>query len=494
MSKQSDARVILARRVLRELSRDLNDPTAKLLCNHLDRALRTGSWDSFNTISGMLPELVRDDVEPWAMKERIQVVSLVRFPVRDLDEASILESTRNSVSSAKLSLTWSDFDILRRVGNHVTEVIEQCMSDLTVPGRHGPGVVAETSDQITKRQILWYNPQLRPFMDMFFKVPDNTGGWLKHRPKVTDARVLMVPKDHKTLRMISAEPAQTQFVQQSIRSSIEKVMRSHKVLRHIDITDQNKQRSLLKRGRVSTIDLSCASDTIRVKHLLLLKLPLHVREFLLAIRTPVQSFRGRRLPVQGLYPMGAAVCFPFETMLFFLLAREYSIAEQGRPPRTLGVYGDDIVIDDHLAGGLMSFLRRCAFIPNRDKSFVSGFFFETCGIFSYKGVDVSPIKIKKLPPVSDRDLRNLSFISYADDAARKGYPHLEAYLRSLVLFERKERWNPYLQRREESVLVERPRLTQYSYCGYYEALLSGRGQVPTSVITTLVGWQPVRAG
>lgn len=494
MSNQSDARVILARRALRELSRDLSDPTAKLLCNHIDRALRTESWDSFETILGTLPELVRDDTDPWAMRERIQVISLIRFPVRDLDPNLILSQTRDSVSSANLSLTWSDLDILRRVGNHVTEVVEQCMSDLTLVGRHGPGVVAETGDQLVKRQILWYNPQLRPFSRLFFRSPDNTGGWLENKPKYTDARVLMVPKDHKTLRMISAEPAQTQFVQQAVRSGIEKAMRRHKVLRHIDISNQQKQRDLLKKGRVATIDLSCASDTIRVKHLLLLRLPLHVREFLLGLRTPTQVFKGRTLPTQGLYPMGAAVCFPFETMLFFLLAREYSLAETGRTPRVLGVYGDDIVVDDHLAGGLMSFLSRCAFTPNRLKSFVCGDFFETCGVFSYKGVDVSPIKMKKLPPVSDRDLRNLSFQSYAERAERYGYTHLSEFLRSQILFQRKERWNNLLQRREESVLLEVPQQTRYSYCGYFEALISGRGQVPTSVITTLIGWQPLRAG
>jgi hypothetical protein len=190
--------------------------------------------------------------------------------------------------------------------------------------------------------------------------------------------------------------------------------------------------------------------------------------------------------------MGAAVCFPFETLLFYSLLLCYSVAETGKIGK-VGVFGDDICCEPAIAGGFQAFLRRSGFAPNTDKSYVSGFFFESCGLHLYKGIDVTPVKLKKKGPVSSEDLTTLSYNSYAT-RSEKHFPNLAKFLKglsaSVVL---RTRWNSKLQHEEALCLTGRQR-TEAISDGYYEALLGKGGRVAIGAITATYSWQTVGYG
>lgn len=390
MSNQATANEMFAGRILRALYRDLSDPCAKRTCNELDRALRSRDRGEFARICGTMADIVREDDSVHAIRERLQVISLIRFPIWDLDDDKIVEAQRSRVLALRSSLTYSDRKIWEAMGSVFCSIVRTAMSDVRLTDfRHGPGVVSETSDALIKRAVCYVDPRIqRRFRDA---IPDTVITRL--RPGIS--KTVVVPKDHKTRRVIAAEPTWTQWCQQGVKGALYRSIPKHPIFRgRVSFEHQELQRGLLSRPNIATIDLSDASDTLRMQHLLMLtKHDYAVREILADLRTPLTLYKGRILPTVGLYPMGAAVCFPVETLVFGLATFCYCLAEVGRPPQTWGVFGDDIIVDTALAGGLCSFLSRSGFKPNLSKTFIGGAFVESCGVMLYKGIDITPMKL-----------------------------------------------------------------------------------------------------
>lgn len=497
---------MFARKCLRYLSDDLLDTEAKSLCKALDVYLRRGDTHHVNEICGSLPQLVADDCEPWRIKERLQVVSLIRFPLNPIDEDDVFYSQRKRVTEIKFTANHSDRVILRQAGRIITEVV----ADLALPirgdndtsrtygvgnwadFRHGPGITSETSDPVKKRLVV----RVARSLGRFREYPPVKYGPLACSPSFEElhAKAVLVPKDHKTLRVISAEPTWTQWVQQGFKAQLERRISSHPLMRgHISFKDQELHRDKIRKDpTLATLDLSDASDTIRVKHLFLLGLPLEVRELLLSLRTKGVTYKGAVLPTIGLYPMGAATCFPFETLLFASLLLAYSEVS-GHSIGNWGVFGDDILLKDVAAGGFSNFLNRCGFVVNSRKSFIKGFFKETCGIHLYKGIDVTPVKLKKGYPKGPTDVANISYRSYADRLI--GFPKLGAFLLNLTSDRGPVRWNKELFRLEESRLsLCAPRVRDSFGVTYLEALRDGHYEIAAPVITTRRRWLPLQGG
>ena len=486
MSNEQLANVMFARKGLQMLQRDLIDEQAISLVNTLDRALRLGDFETFDTVCASLPQIVSADVEAWRIKERLQVISLIRFPLHQLSQDEVLYAQRARVSGLTLNCSYSDRQLLSHAGRLVAHIVR--LSSTPKRGfRHGPGVVAETSCQVTKRQVCYVAPSLRDFVS---SIPDFPIVW-----RAKPSKTVLVPKDHKTLRVIAAEPTWTQWVQQGFKQSLMDTIVKHEAFRgHISFKDQELQRRLLKEPDIATIDLSDASDSIRVKHLLLLGLPLDVRQTLLCLRTPMTSYKDKILPTVGLFPMGAAVCFPFETLFFASLLQAYCYAEVGYVPSIWGVFGDDIIIPGYLAGGFCSFLKRVGLSPNLRKTFIGGNFFESCGAHLYKGIDVTPVKLKKSPPISQSDVNNISYTDYYAKLLC-AYPSLAKHIATSILDESfskpRVRWNSNYQRLEKQILVSKAKTTRGHWSFYPEALLYGSADVSLSVITTKHDWTPL---
>lgn len=483
------ANEMFAAKILRSLYRDLCSAEARSLCNTLDRALRRRDTQLFNTTCSSLSSVVREDREPWEIKEAIQVISVIRFPLWDLDPDDCVRSQRLRVESLTWQLSPSDLAIWDEAGSRFCEIVRLATGNLTLEGfRHGPGVVSETSSALSKRQVRYVDPRIqRRFGDF---IPDLVQPILR----TGCSRTIVVPKDHKTLRVIASEPTWTQWCQQGVKEALYKCIPRHPLFRgHISFVDQGLQRRLLREQDMATIDLSDASDTLRSKHLLLLtKGDLAVREFLMDLRTHTTEWKGKRLPTVGLYPMGAAVCFPVETLVFALLTLGHASAE-GATKLRWGVFGDDIIVDRAYGGGLCRFLERSGFKPNRSKTFLSGAFTESCGIMLYKGIDVTPVKIKKGPPVGPLDVANVTYTDLSAHAV--AYPHLRATITEHIVNSGmrtgRTRWNPDFQRLEVATLNLSASAIKGNLYGYPEALIRGKCDIPQDTHRACIGWRPL---
>jgi len=231
-------------------------------------------------------------------------------------------------------------------------------------------------------------------------------------------RVITVPKTLKTPRVISIEPTAMQYVQQGLLESLEDSLQRDNLLWSImGWRDQTPNRDLAlvgsRNGNLATLDLSEASD--RVSNQLvrgMLKNHPH-------LAAGVDACRSRKadVPDHGVVrlakfaSMGSALCFPFEAMVFttivFLgiertlntrMTRKLVKAFLGK----VRVYGDDIIVPVKFVPSVVGLLENFGFRVNRDKSFWTGKFRESCGRDAYAGVDITITKVRSLFPVQQR--------------------------------------------------------------------------------------------
>lgn len=201
-------------------------------------------------------------------------------------------------------------------------------------------------------------------------------------------KVTTVPKNSSTDRTIGIEPMMNMYVQRGfglfIRNRLKRV--------GIDLQDQTANQDLAGRcydDSYATIDLSMASDTVStevVRHLLPPDWFHHLNE----VRTTSVVLPSKEIHFLSKFSaMGNGFTFELETLLFWALSESINIIHAGGQHRTL-VYGDDIIIHQDLATATIELLSFCGFTTNKDKSFVSGPYFESCGKHFFKGHDVTP--------------------------------------------------------------------------------------------------------
>lgn len=152
--------------------------------------------------------------------------------------------------------------------------------------------------------------------------------------------------------------------------------------------------------RYATIDLSSASDTVTLTLVKAVFRGTPLYPYLVALRSRTAELpSGKVLELEKYAPMGSALCFPVETLIFSC-AVEYTVR---RAQRThLGyfpkwrVYGDDIIVQDPLFEDTLLTLGGLGFITNHSKSFDSrARFRESCGGEGYDGYEVTPMKISR---------------------------------------------------------------------------------------------------
>jgi hypothetical protein len=213
---------------------------------------------------------------------------------------------------------------------------------------------------------------------------------------VPGANGTSVPKDTETDRFIAIEPMLNGMAQQGLRAVLEKRLRRW----GITLDDQSRNRELCALASLfgfspegyATIDLSSASDTI-VTVLVEYLLPRRWFSLLDAARCPVVSIKGGEVPGYSSFStMGNATTFPLQCLIFASLVRACVRLTGGGDYR---VYGDDIILPVSASGILLEVLRFLGFIPNVKKSFITGFFRESCGGDYYNGEDVTPVLLKE---------------------------------------------------------------------------------------------------
>lgn len=201
--------------------------------------------------------------------------------------------------------------------------------------------------------------------------------------------LITVPKSAKTDRVICYEPHMNIRLQLAVGSYLKK-----RLLRHgVNLQDQsiNRRRALVasKFGKMATIDLSSASDTI-ARELVFELLPIDWACLLDDLRSHYTLWPdGTNRKNEKFSSMGNGFTFELESLIFFALCRAVS--------DNVSVYGDDIIIPTESFSRVTRVLRACGFQLNDSKSFSSGYFRESCGGDYFSGVDCTPVYLRKLP-------------------------------------------------------------------------------------------------
>jgi len=321
----------------------------------------------------------------------------------------------------------------------------------TVP-RHGPGATADRLSSNAK----WIMPEWTQRLERWFPHwenlisnghPDKLG-WLS--PVVLEpgqerpVRVITVPKTLKTPRIIAIEPACMMFIQQGILNCFERELtRADYPGQFIRWDDQKPNQALALEGSLSgdlaTLDLSEASDRVSNQHVraLLEDFP-HLAGAVDSCRSRKADVFGKTIRLAKFASMGSALCFPFESIVFltiiFLgieeqLSRPLSKKDLNSFLGKVRVYGDDIIVPVHYATSVIRMLETFGFRVNRNKSFWTGKFRESCGKEYYGGVDVSITRVRSLLPTSRRDAGAiLSTVSTRNQFYRAGCWRTAAFL------------------------------------------------------------------
>jgi hypothetical protein len=297
--------------------------------------------------------------------------------------------------------------------------------------RHGPGAVA--TKQTLWDKFIWSNISSRitdkyPMDAYFFASLNHVCDELHTFGYITDkdlpARVILVPKDSRGPRLISCEPVDFQWIQQGLGRAIVKLVEKHHLTRDaVHFTDQGPNRigALFgsENGRYSTLDLNEASDRVSLD-LVRLMFPPHICEYLEACRTSSTVLPdGREIDLRKFAPMGSCLCFPIMALTIWaiLAAAAPDVYTEDR----IHVYGDDVIVLNAYASDAMEHLESFGLKINRDKSCISGLFRESCGMDAFKGIDVTPVRLRTVWSSAPSPDSYTSWISYANSFLAKGY-------------------------------------------------------------------------
>lgn len=320
--------------------------------------------------------------------------------------------------------------------------------------RHGNGSVANTNKaKLDKYQRMSLDTRL----EYLFK-RESLNGINDYLPLVPlpnklerCSKLQFVPKNISKLRSISMEPASLQFVQQGVMLSLYDYIDTHRTLStHIKLGDQGQNKSFAYDGsitnRYSTIDLSAASDSVSydLAKYLFSGLP-EVWRWLVGTRSDHTLLPdGTKLKLKKFAPMGSAICFPIETLIFAAIAK-LSVAlghEQGRTQDVetgiyndyYTVYGDDIIIPSGVYDLTVDILHSFGFSINEQKSYNDSPFKESCGGNYHCGNDITPIKWTCNVSKSNKiDIENYTAIcSIINALYQKEYKVTRCYLIQLI--------------------------------------------------------------
>jgi len=295
---------------------------------------------------------------------------------------------------------------------------------LDIRPRHGPGAVSTGEKLWGKYQWARINPRINsmyPF-DAYFcaslgHICDSYKEFKLLKEVESSAKVILVPKDSRGPRLISCEPVEFQWIQQGLGDAIVRRVESHPLTRYnVHFTDQkpNQIAALFgsRNGRYASLDLKEASDRITVG-LVRLLFPEPVLQALLCSRSQSTILPSQEvLPLNKFAPMGSALCFPILALTVWAIL---SAAEDDADARkSILVYGDDVIVRTDKSAHAIKWLEAFGLLVNRAKSCTSGFFRESCGMDAYRGVCVTPVRIRTTWASRPSPNVYTSYIAYAN--------------------------------------------------------------------------------
>jgi len=234
------------------------------------------------------------------------------------------------------------------------------------------------------------------------------------------AKLTAVAKTHGKPRLISIEPTVMQYIQQAISVPLRVLLERDSLCKHFIGFEQQWPNQAMacigsEDGSLATLDLSEASDRIPnwLVEDLVQDYP-HFGEAIEACRSSrVQLPSGEIHSLRKFASMGSALTFPIEAMVFTAVVFEGIFRASNIRPTPgafrryrdqVRVYGDDIIVPTDMAETVIDSLEAFGFKVNRNKSFWTGSFRESCGKEYWKGMDVSIVRFRKSLPTSRHDV------------------------------------------------------------------------------------------
>lgn len=294
---------------------------------------------------------------------------------------------------------------------------------MEVAPRHGSGASACK----TKPWERYANPRFIPKLDAVYPYTEYFVTSINHLAEMGGldsmvhtenpmARVAVVPKDSRGPRLISTEPREYMFIQQGLMAKLYETIDSYPLVSgQLSCVDQFRNRQLAHDASVwgthATLDLKDASDRVTLE-LVEYLFPENWVRCLKACRSESTVLPdGTIVPFKKFAPMGSAVCFPVEAIVFWAIT---VAAARGSDPGYLdnlfsnrapltsasdkfAVFGDDIICPVEHVKNVVFSLEAVGLRVNTSKCYTQGPFRESCGGDYFEGVDITPIRINHLP-------------------------------------------------------------------------------------------------
>lgn len=304
--------------------------------------------------------------------------------------------------------------MLRRARALIHRVLANADPRKIVP-RHGPGGVSTGEENWEKPYFKRFIPALDaiyPYDTHFYFSPNHVSeratayGFsdLEEYSGPMTAKVVLVPKDSRGPRLISMEPVENQWIQQGVKNVLVETIESHRLTRgHVNFSDQSINQKLALSssvtGNLVTLDMKDASDRVSLAliHMLFPSNWVECMEACRSTHTVLPS--GESLQLNKFAPMGSALCFPVEALVFWALTvatlMDHRHLPASQAAKLVWVYGDDIITtsEDYLV--VMQNLESVGLLFNRSKCCIGTHFRESCGVDAYNGVLVTPLRIKR---------------------------------------------------------------------------------------------------
>jgi len=244
------------------------------------------------------------------------------------------------------------------------------------------------------------------------------------------AKVVLVPKDSRGPRLISCEPLEYQWIQQSQMTTLVDVIESHPLTKgHVNFRDQSVNGRLALEGSTGsypwvTLDMKEASDRVSLR-LVYSLFPSNWFAALYASRSSHTLLPdGTKVRMKKFAPMGSAVCFPVEAIVFWALSVSalmiYKHMQLRKAAANVFVYGDDIVLSTEDHSIVYQCLEAVGLKVNADKCCTAGPFKESCGVDAFHGVPVTPLKMRKPWSSAPKPSILASWVAFSNAAWDRG--------------------------------------------------------------------------
>lgn len=240
------------------------------------------------------------------------------------------------------------------------------------------------------------------------------------------AKVVLVPKDSRGPRLISCEPLELQWIQQSQMSVLVDAIENHRLTKgHVNFTDQSINQRLAIAGSTgeypwATLDMKEASDRVSLGLVHSLFPPRWFEALYASRSSHTQLPSGAKVRLKKFAPMGSAVCFPVEALIFWslsvsalMICKNKSLKEA---TASVFVYGDDIICNAADHGVIIEHLEKYGLMVNLNKCCTAGPFKESCGMDAFLGISVTPLKLRKAWSSLPKPSIMISWVAFSNAA------------------------------------------------------------------------------